>query len=87
LKLAEYAQRFSDQKSELQFLITQKSAVTVTQMQITLDNVSAKVDKIIGFLDTRSSKEEAAMRMIEKLGGENAIIGVINALIFSEFGF
>jgi len=25
--------------------------------------------------------------MIEKLGGENAIIGVINALIFSEFGF
>src|ERR1700683_1571871 len=65
-KLAYFAQLFSDQKSELQFLVTQKSTVAVTKMKHTLDAISVKVDKVIGFLETRSSKEEDAIFIVQQ---------------------
>ena len=75
-QLADFAKTFTDEKSELQFLITQKSAATVTAMKGNLDGVSKKMDRLVEFLEKKSPDEQKAMDIVARNGGEAAVIGV-----------
>jgi hypothetical protein len=75
-QLADFAKNFTDQKSELQFLITQKSAATVTAMKGSLDSMTKKMDKLVQFLDKKSPDEQKVADMVASHGGEAAVVGV-----------
>lgn len=60
----------------MQFLVIQKSAAAVTAIKGTVDGVSKKVDKLIEFLDKMSPEEKKAADMVERRGGEAAVIEV-----------
>ena len=75
-KLSDFAASFTGQKKELHFLTMQKTAVTTVQMSGNLDNVAAKVDKIVAFLDVQTTKEKEVSAMIAKDGGVDAVIHV-----------
>lgn len=75
-QLADFAKTFTDQKSELQFLITQKSAATVTAMKGSLDSMTKKMDKLVQFLDKKSPDEQKVADMVASHGGEAAVVGV-----------
>lgn len=79
-KLAEFASSFTDQKKELQFLTTQKTAVTVVEMSSNLNNVDVKIDKILAFMEVQSPKEKEVSAMIAKDGGEDAVINASPSL-------
>lgn len=67
-KLDSFAQAFADMKDELKFLVLSKSAVTTTAMKGTLDQVSAKVDKVIAFLEKMSPEEKKVVESIQQRG-------------------
>jgi hypothetical protein len=75
-QLADFAQNFTDQKGELQFLITQKSAAAVTAMKGSLDSMTKKMDKLVQFLDKKSPDEQKVADMIASHGGEATVVGV-----------
>jgi hypothetical protein len=75
-QLATFATTFTDQKSELQFLVNMKSAETVTAMKGSLDSVSKNVDRLVKFLEKKSPGERDAVDMVESRGGAAAVIGV-----------
>lgn len=74
-RLDDFAQAFSDQKSELQFLVIQKSAANTTAMKGTLDNVSKKMDKLVAFLERMSPEEQTTADLVERRG-EAAVVDV-----------
>jgi len=67
---------FSGHKTELQFLISQRTAVTVANNSLTLTDVAENVDKIVAFLDIQSRKDTEAAAWIAKSGGEETVIRV-----------
>ncbi|KIM78706.1 hypothetical protein PILCRDRAFT_10927 [Piloderma croceum F 1598] len=74
-QLATFATTFTDQKSQLQFLVNMKSAETVTAMKGSLDTVSKNVDRLIEFLEKKSPGERDVVDMVESRGGAAAVIG------------
>lgn len=75
-KLAGFAQAFTDQKAELQFLIQQKTAVTTSQIKVDIEDVSQKVDKLVAYLNTKTAKEKEITAMVDRRGGEEAVLNV-----------
>ncbi|KZP29523.1 hypothetical protein FIBSPDRAFT_193959 [Athelia psychrophila] len=67
-KLDDFAQTFADTKDELKFLVLSKSAVTTMGMKSTLNQVSAKVDKVIAFLEKMSPEEKKAAEAVQQRG-------------------
>ena len=74
--LATFATSFTDLKHDLESLITEKSAVTVTAEKDTLNGMSKKVDSIVEFLNAKSPGEQEVEDVVERLGGAAAVIGV-----------
>lgn len=70
-----FAQAFADTKDELKFLVLSKSAVTTTATKNTLDQVSAKVDKVIAFLEKMSPEERKVIEAVQQRS-EAAVIEV-----------
>ncbi|KAJ7086700.1 hypothetical protein C8R44DRAFT_893496 [Mycena epipterygia] len=74
-KLAGFATSFDEHKKELQYLMTTKTAATVTKMDTNVQDVSAKLDQVLAFINLQNPKERAiAKRIQEYPGGENAAV-------------
>ncbi|KAJ7117415.1 hypothetical protein C8R43DRAFT_107837 [Mycena crocata] len=74
-KLAGFATSFEDHKKELQYLMTTKTAATVTKMDSNVQEVSAKLDQVLAFINLQNPKERAiAKRIQEYPGGEDAAV-------------
>ncbi|KAJ6599257.1 hypothetical protein DFH09DRAFT_1303774 [Mycena vulgaris] len=74
-KLTEFATSFEDHKKELQYLMTTKTAATVTKMDTNVQDVSAKLDQVLAFINMQNPKERAiAKRIQEYPGGENRAV-------------
>ncbi|KAK0199961.1 hypothetical protein DFS33DRAFT_1278372 [Desarmillaria ectypa] len=80
-KLEEFATIFYDHKSKLQFIVQQKSAVTITTMKSDLGNVR----ELLTYLSTKTSKEEEIIEMIRKHpGGEDAVINSVLIIQYQD---
>ncbi|KAJ7499104.1 hypothetical protein FB451DRAFT_1428120 [Mycena latifolia] len=81
-KLTGFATSFEDHKKELQYLLTTKTAATVTRMDTNVQDVSAKLDQVLAFINMQNPKERAiAKRIQEYPGGENAAVMVRRQLL------
>ena len=67
-ELADYAKSFTDQKSDLQFLVIQKSAVTVTAMKGSVDEMSKRMDQLVQFLERKSLQEQKVADIVDRNG-------------------
>ena len=73
--LDDFAQAFAGLKEDLKFLILSKSAATTSAMKSTLDQVSAKVDKVVAFLEKLSPEEKRVVDAVQQRG-EAAVLEV-----------
>ncbi|KAJ7283805.1 hypothetical protein C8J57DRAFT_1293627 [Mycena rebaudengoi] len=74
-KLVDFATSFEAHKKELQYLMTTKTAATVTKMDNNVQDVSAKLDQVLAFINLQNPKEHAIARRIQEYpGGENAAV-------------
>ncbi|KAJ6539161.1 hypothetical protein B0H19DRAFT_345377 [Mycena capillaripes] len=74
-KLAGYGTSFEDHKKELQYLMTTKTAGTVTQMNSNVQNISMQLNQVLAFINQQSPKEKAIVKKIQEYpGGEDEAV-------------
>lgn len=80
-QLTAFAQEFKDHKDKLQTLLTESTGLTVTSINQKVDDISAKFDMVLDFINKRSPFEAHVMGKIEEVGGEEIAIQVRGRLI------
>ncbi|KAJ7473108.1 hypothetical protein B0H11DRAFT_1342612 [Mycena galericulata] len=94
-KLAGFAKTFVDHKAQLQFLLTESSALQITDMNATvggvaakLDTVTAKLDQALAFIARQTPLELSVAKQVQDNGGEKALQNpqFLNELAKNTFG-
>ncbi|KAJ7609459.1 hypothetical protein FB45DRAFT_805383 [Roridomyces roridus] len=94
-KLTGFAQSFVDHKAQLQFLLTESSALQITDMSTNVSSVSAKLesvteklDKALAYISRQTPLEVAVEKRVQESGGEAALGNpqFLDELAKSHFG-
>ncbi|KAG9093131.1 hypothetical protein FRC06_011654 [Ceratobasidium sp. 370] len=72
--LAGFAQSFTDTKSELESLVSQRTAMTVHRTADTVDVVAANVSQLVAFMEIHTSREREAEALVKSKGGIEAVL-------------
>ncbi|KAJ6492147.1 hypothetical protein C8R45DRAFT_192072 [Mycena sanguinolenta] len=94
-KLAGFAQAFTDHKANLQFILTQSSAMQVNDMTKTVSSMSSKIDAVtatlnqaIALIARQTPLEVSVEKQVQENGGESALQDptFLNQIAKSSFG-
>ncbi|KAJ7838086.1 hypothetical protein B0H14DRAFT_2790051, partial [Mycena olivaceomarginata] len=94
-KLTGFAQAFTEHKATLQFILTESSAIQITDMSATvtsvaskLDDVTAKLSQAMAFIARQTPLELSVARQVQENGGDRAFEDptFLNQLAKNSFG-
>ncbi|KAF9264863.1 hypothetical protein L218DRAFT_943538 [Marasmius fiardii PR-910] len=73
-RLAEFSERFSKHKENLQSLVSHKSAVNVSSIKRHLDRVVCKLDAVLEVIETSGAREEEVATLVHRYGGKATVL-------------
>ncbi|KAJ7851251.1 hypothetical protein B0H14DRAFT_2762006 [Mycena olivaceomarginata] len=71
-KLTGFAQAFTEHKATLQFILTESSAIQITDMSATVTSVASKLDDAMAFIARQTPLELSVARQVQENGGDRA---------------